>query len=104
MNANGANTWIWDSPATDARLAVLAPAIKAWGFDQIEIPIEQPGDWDPARTAALLRQVDLQVSVSCVMAPGRDFTEDDRTTVEATRDYLRTCVGVAAAVGATVVG
>ncbi|HEY7032475.1 MAG TPA: sugar phosphate isomerase/epimerase family protein [Thermomicrobiales bacterium] len=104
MNAIGANTWIWVSPATDERLAGLAPKIKAWGFDQIEIPIEQPTDWEPARTAALLRELELRVSVCCVMAPGRDFTVEDRATVAATRDYLCTCVDVAATVGANVVG
>jgi D-psicose/D-tagatose/L-ribulose 3-epimerase len=104
VNAIGVNTWIWVSPATDERLAELAPKIKAWGFDQIEIPIEAPGDWDPVRTAELLRELDLRVSVCCVMAAGRDFTVEDRTTVEATRDYLRTCVDVAAAVGSPVVG
>ncbi|MEA2595977.1 MAG: D-psicose/D-tagatose/L-ribulose 3-epimerase [Thermomicrobiales bacterium] len=90
MNTVGANTWIWVSPATDERLAELAPRIKGWGFDQIEIPVENPGDWDPVRTAELLSRLDLRVSVCCVMGAGRDFTVDDRATVEATRDYLRT--------------
>ncbi|MEA2523195.1 MAG: D-psicose/D-tagatose/L-ribulose 3-epimerase [Thermomicrobiales bacterium] len=103
MNAVGANTWIWVSPATDERLAELAPRIKGWGFDQIEIPVENPGDWDPVRTAELLSRLDLRVSVCCVMGAGRDFTVDDRATVEATRDYLRICVDTAVTVDATVV-
>jgi D-psicose/D-tagatose/L-ribulose 3-epimerase len=103
VNPVGASTWIWVSPATDERLAGLAPKIKAWGFDQIELPIEQPGDWDPFRIAALLRGLDLRVSVCCVMAAGRDFTVPDRATVEATRDYLRSCVDAAVTVGSRVV-
>lgn len=103
MNAIGANTWIWVSPATDERLSVLAPKIKAWGFDQIELPIEEPGDWDPGRTAEVLRELELRVSVCCVMAPGRDLSVQDRLTVEATRDYLRACVDTAATVGSKVV-
>jgi D-psicose/D-tagatose/L-ribulose 3-epimerase len=103
MNAIGANTWIWVSPATDERLQVLAPKVKAWGFDQIELPIENPADWDPVRTADLLHELELQVSVCCVMAPGRDFTGQDRVTVEATRDYLRDCIDTTAAVGSSIV-
>src|SRR5215216_1913220 len=103
VNAIGANTWIWVSPATDERLATLAPRIKPWGFDLIEIPVENPMDWDPARTADLLAGLDLRASVCCVMGPGRDFTVADRETVEATREYLRICVDAAETVGAKVV-
>ena len=47
MNPIGANAWIWISPLTDERLAELAPRVRAWGFDVIELPIEHLGDWDP---------------------------------------------------------
>lgn len=46
-NPLGANTWIWLSPLDDAKLAELAPRIAAWGFDLVEMPIENIGDWDP---------------------------------------------------------
>ena len=103
VNPIGANTWIWVSPLTDERLAALAPKIKAWGFDLIELPIEDPTDWDPARTAELLDRLPLRASIACVMAPGRGFTGDDRATVEETRTYLRACINVAANIGAGVV-
>ncbi len=100
----GANTWIWVSPLTDAALDALAPKIATWGFDLIELPVETPGDWHPARTAALLAEQGLRVGVCAVMAPGRDLTTSDQAMIEATRDYLRHCVEVAATVGAKVVG
>ena len=40
----GANTWIWTSPLTDERLAELAPRIRAWGFDVIELPFPERGE------------------------------------------------------------
>ena len=43
----GANPWIWTSPVDDAALASLVPRIAAWGFDAIEIPVENLGDWSP---------------------------------------------------------
>ncbi|MCO1594172.1 sugar phosphate isomerase/epimerase [Micromonospora sp. RHAY321] len=103
MHPLGANTWIWVSPLTDARLAELAPRIRDWGFDTIELPIESPGDWDPDRTAELLAGLGLAATVCAVMPPGRDLTTDDLEVVERTGDYLRHCVRAAARVGATVV-
>ncbi|PWR05019.1 sugar phosphate isomerase [Micromonospora acroterricola] len=103
MHPLGANTWIWVSPLTDARLAELAPRICGWGFDAIELPIESPGDWDPDRTADLLAGLGLTATVCAVMPPGRDLTTDDREVVERTADYLRYCVRAAARVGAGVV-
>ena len=44
----GANTWIWVSPLTDERLTQLAPRVRDMGFDVVELPIEQLGDWSPS--------------------------------------------------------
>ena len=87
MNPIGANTWIWVSPPTDERLAELAPRIRGWGFDVIEIPIEQPGDWDPGRTAELLADLGLGATTCAVMPDSRSLVSDDRSTVEATRRH-----------------
>lgn len=99
MNAIGANAWIWVSPPTDERLAWLAPHVAALGFDQIEIPVENPGDWDPALTADLLAGLGLRASVCCAMGPGRDLTTGDAETTRATQDYLRTCIDAVATLG-----
>lgn len=95
----GVNTWVWASPLTDGELAVLAPRIKGWGFDLIELPVEQPGDWDPHKAAALLDELGLRTSVVLVMPPGRELVATDAQTVRATQDYLRTCVDIAVTVG-----
>lgn len=104
MNPIGANTWIWSSPLTDERLAELAPRIAAFGFDVIEMPVEQPGDWDPGRTADLVQSLGLGTSVCAVMAEGRDLTSESSGVVEETSAYIRTCVDAAARVGSPVVG
>ena len=51
VNPIGVSTWVWTSPVTDPDLEQLVPLIRGWDFDLIELPIEQPGDWDPARAA-----------------------------------------------------
>jgi D-psicose/D-tagatose/L-ribulose 3-epimerase len=95
----GVNTWVWVSPLTDARLAELAPRIAGWGFDHIELPIEQPGDLDPDATARLLDATGLRASVVLVMGEGRELVATDPATVRRTQDYLRQVVDVAATVG-----
>jgi D-psicose/D-tagatose/L-ribulose 3-epimerase len=99
----GANTWIWVSPLTDADVVVIAPRLAAWGFDVIELPLEDPDDWDPARTARLLVDHGLGATVCAVMPPGRELVAAPPDVVAATQDYLRRCVDAAAAVGSAVV-
>jgi len=98
-HAIGVNTWVWTSPLTDARLAELAPMVRDWGFDVIELPVEAPGDWDPGRAAVLLADLGLSASVVLVMGPGRELVGAPDEVVSSTQDYLRHVVDVAAAVG-----
>lgn len=99
----GANTWIWVSPLTDDDLAVLAPRIAGWGFDVVEMPVENPGDWHPARTADLLAGLGLGATVCAVMPRGRELVATTSDVVAATQDYLRACIDAAATVGSGVV-
>src|SRR5262245_14737360 len=97
--ALGVNTWVWTSPLTDASLAQLAPRIADWGFDVIELPVENPGDWDPMRALTLLGDLGLTASVVLVMGAGRELVATDATTALSTQDYLRHVIDVAQAVG-----
>ena len=96
----GANTWIWASPLTDEVLAELAPRLRDWGFDIVELPVEQPGDWSPQRAAEILAEHGLGASVAVAMAPGRELCGADAETVARTQALLRECVDIAATVGA----
>ncbi|MFW6690097.1 sugar phosphate isomerase/epimerase family protein [Streptomyces sp. MAR4 CNX-425] len=99
----GVNTWVWTSPLTDGRLAELAPRIREWGFDVVELPVENIGDWDPARTAKLLDSLGLSATVVVAMGPGRELVAADRATVTRTQYFLRQAADVAAAVSSPVV-
>ncbi|RKN10623.1 sugar phosphate isomerase/epimerase family protein [Streptomyces radicis] len=99
----GVSTWVWTSPLTDQRLAELAPRVREWGFDVIELPVENVGDWDPHRAAKLLDALGLSATVVLAMAPGRELVAADRETITATRDYVRRVVDVASAVSSPVV-
>ena len=101
----GANTWIWASPLTDEALAELAPRLRDWGFDLVELPVEQLGDWSPEHAAEVLAEHGLGASVCVAMAPGRELCGADAETVATTQAFLRECLDVAATVGsATIAG
>jgi D-psicose/D-tagatose/L-ribulose 3-epimerase len=100
MNPIGANTWIWVSPLTDDRLASIAPRVRAFGFDIIELPIENLGDWNPARAREVLQKNQLIATTCAVMSPDRDLVSDDSSVVESTQAYLNGGIDAAAAVGA----
>ncbi|GIE28652.1 tagatose 3-epimerase [Actinoplanes italicus] len=105
MRAVGVNPWVWASPIDDQALAELIPQIAAFGFDAVELPIEQPGDWDPARTRDLLAAHGLTAAAVCaVTPPGRDLVSTTPAVTGATVAYLKGCVDSAAAVGAPCVG
>lgn len=99
----GVNTWVWASPLTDDRLRRLAPMIKDWGFDVIELPVENLDDWDPQPTAKLLADLGLAAVVTLVMGDGRELVATDATTVRTTQDYLRGVMDAAHTVGSPVV-
>jgi D-psicose/D-tagatose/L-ribulose 3-epimerase len=96
----GANTWIWVSPLTDERLTQLAPRVRDMGFDVIELPVEQLGDWSADRAAEVLAEHGLGASIAVAMAPGRELCGADDETVATTQAFLRECLDVAAKVGA----
>ena len=99
----GANTWIWTSPLSDEGLAELAPRLRDWGFDIVELPVERLGDWNPERAAEVLAEHGLGASVCVAMGPGRELCGADAETVATTQAYLRECMDVAATVGAGVI-
>ncbi len=99
----GVNTWVWASPLSDASLAEFARRAAGMGFGAIELPVEAPGDWDPARARDVLDELGLAPFVVGAMAPGRDLVDASDDVIESTRDYLRHCVDVAAVLGAGIV-
>ena len=99
----GVNTWVWTSPLTDATLAALAAKVAGWGFDVLELPVENPGDWKPKRAAQLLADHGLGATVCLVMPPGRELVAADPATIRSTQDYLFGVVDAAATVGSPVI-
>ena len=101
MNPIGVNSWVWVSPPTDAAIAEMAPRVKAMGFELLELGVENPGDWDPARVTEILATNGLGSSVCVAMGEDRDLT--DPQLVSSTQEYVQYCIDAAATIGANVV-
>jgi D-psicose/D-tagatose/L-ribulose 3-epimerase len=97
----GVSTWVWTSPATTAVLETLVPHIAALGFDVIELPIEEIGQFDVSRVSALARSHGLEVSICAVIGPGRDLLLPDEA--ERGVSYLQSCIDVAREMGSPTV-
>src|SRR5690606_40981756 len=97
----GINTWAWVAPLTDTALVELAPRIKDWGFDAIELPVQGWG-WDPERASALLAELGLTPVVCAGLLPEHDLLTDDDETLQQTTNFLKRCIQVAVQLGASV--
>src|SRR5699024_10378883 len=99
----GVNTWVWTSPLTDEPVRQLAPRHEDWGFDLIELPVENLGDGDPAGAARLLSDLGRAATATLVMGPGRELVATDEATLARTQDYLRGVIDAAHTVGSPVI-
>jgi D-psicose/D-tagatose/L-ribulose 3-epimerase len=69
----GLNTFLFASPFTTASTK-LFPRFKQWGFETVEIPIEDPAHINPARVKRALDETGLVCGSACAcMGPDRDL-------------------------------
>lgn len=88
---------MWTSPATDSVLDRLIPRVAEMGFDVVELPVEEPGQFDPEHASLLAREHELEVSVCAVIGADRDLLLPE--TRENGTAYLRACIDTATIVG-----
>jgi D-psicose/D-tagatose/L-ribulose 3-epimerase len=81
----GINTFLFTSPFTTSSTQ-LFPQFKRWGFESVEIPIENNSDIDPARVKKELDKHGLVCGTVCAcVGPDRDL----RGTPKQQRDALQ---------------
>lgn len=69
----GINTFLFTSPFTNKSTS-LFPTFKRWGFETVEIPVEDTSHIDPAHVKSQLKKHDLVCgSVCACMGPDRDL-------------------------------
>jgi len=94
----GINTFLYTSPFTTASTRLFAKFAQ-WGFDTVEIALEDPAHIDADRVKAAAAKANLAIGSLCAaMGPGRDL----RGSAAEQRTSLRYCRGLidsAAALG-----
>ena len=94
----GINTFLYTSPFTTESARLFATFSK-WGFDTVEIALEDPKHIDPVKVKAAAERAGLAIgSICAAMGPGRDFRgtlAEQRTAMT----YLRGLVDQAARLG-----
>jgi D-psicose/D-tagatose/L-ribulose 3-epimerase len=87
----GLNTFLFTSPFTNASTK-LFKQFKQWGFESVEIPLEDPGHIDPAHVKRELARHGLVCGSICAcMGPDRDLRGTPRQQ-KIGLDYLMKCL------------
>jgi len=96
----GINTFLFTSPFTNVSVH-LFPQFKEWGFDTVEIALEDPTHIDPVLVRDKLNEYGLQCKTVCaVMGADRDL----RGTLlqqETSKNYLKAVMDVMVTLGST---
>jgi D-psicose/D-tagatose/L-ribulose 3-epimerase len=101
MNQIGINTFLFTSPFTNESVSWF-PKFKSWGFDTVEIAVEDPDMLDASVIKKALHKNNLSCqSVCAAMGPDRDLrgTIDQQNT---SLTYLKSTIDFMEKIGATV--
>jgi D-psicose/D-tagatose/L-ribulose 3-epimerase len=91
----GINSFLFISPFT-TESTKLFKKFKEWGFDTVEIPIEDPSHIDTAKVKAAADKAGIAIgSICAAMGPGRDLRGSDADQ-ETGSAYLRSLIDQAA--------
>src|SRR3954470_3825297 len=94
----GINTFLFTSPFTNDSTK-LFPQFKKWGFESVEIPIEDPSHIDAAHVQRELEKLGLACgSVCACMGPDRDLRGTPENQ-ETGKTYLKAIIDQAAELG-----
>ncbi|WP_268033969.1 sugar phosphate isomerase/epimerase family protein [Algoriphagus sp. PAP.12] len=95
----GVSTWLWTSPFNSETIA-LFPKIKEYGYDAVEIPVEDPDLINIPVVADALASNGLAPIICGAFGPTRDLTNEDPKFHQTCFDYLDRCFDIAAQLGA----
>jgi D-psicose/D-tagatose/L-ribulose 3-epimerase len=94
----GLNTFLYASPFTNESVH-LFKKLKNWGFDSVEIPIEDPSHVDPKFLKAAAAKAGIAIgSICAAMGPGRDLRGSAKDQANG-RKYIAALIDQAAEMG-----
>lgn len=90
----GVSTWLWTSPFNQETVN-LFPKIKSFGYDAVEIPVEDPELIDIELVKKALADNGLRPIICGAFGPTRDLTHQDPSFHKTCFDYLDACFEIA---------
>lgn len=93
------STWLWTSPFNKETIA-LFPKIKSYGYDAVEIPVEDPALIDLDLVKKALSDHGLNPVICGAFGTSRDLTNEDPAFHQTCFDYLDSCFEIASELGA----
>ncbi len=94
----GINSFLFVSPFVTASTKLFSQ-FKKWGFDTVEIPVEDPSHIDPVAVKAAAKKAGIAVGSICAcMGPGRDF-RGNAAEQKAGAAYIKALIDQAAVMG-----
>lgn len=93
------STWLWTSPFNQETVK-LFPKIKSYGYDAVEIPVEDPSLIDIELVKNALADNGLSPIICGAFGPSRDLTHEDPSFHKTCFDYLDSCFEISSQLGA----
>jgi D-psicose/D-tagatose/L-ribulose 3-epimerase len=100
----GVNTLIWSSSFDPSHFSVPLPAVKAAGFDGIEIPIFNPAACKAAAIRRELERCGLECTAVSILPAHTTLTSSDPAVRRAAQGHIRDCIQTAAEGGVRMLG
>ena len=98
----GINTYLFSSPFTNDSVSYF-PLFKDWGFDFVEIAVEEPSNIDPVFIRSELDRNNLECrSVCAATGPGRDLRGNRKEQVTSL-EYVKSLIDIAPVLGSNLV-
>jgi D-psicose/D-tagatose/L-ribulose 3-epimerase len=90
------STWLWTSPFETKDASELFSKIKRFGYDVVEIAVEDPLLIDTAEIRKKLFEHDIDVIICGAFGDTRDLTSDDERLRKNGLVYIEECLNIAA--------
>jgi D-psicose/D-tagatose/L-ribulose 3-epimerase len=98
----GLSTFVLASPFSDEDVALFRK-VRHWGYDHVEVCIENPSVLTAKVVANAAADEGLRVLICGAFGPDRDVSHEQSDRRRGGIDYLRTCIDIAAEVGSPLV-
>lgn len=95
----GVNTFVWVSPFSSDMFCDLAARAKGFGFDILELAIENPDLVDVLQIQRDRTGLDIEVVICGAFGPDRDLASADPAPRENAKNYIRWLIDAASKLG-----